>query len=98
MGNSESSARFRGMILQLREVDAPKDSLLWEQLWKIPKSMDELFSLVQQDDIRDIFKKRPKNLYTMLNKVRIVKGYLEAYCLFYVLCSALLCGSLCSVL
>ena len=69
MGNSESSARFRGLILNLQEDVAPPDAPFWEQFWMVPQKVNEVYSLLQMDDVRNILEKKPENLQVLISKV-----------------------------
>jgi hypothetical protein len=69
MGAAESRAQFRLHIARLHEEEVPAEpNDFWQQLWTVPKSAEEVFTLVQPDDVRTLRKERPKNLETLLQK------------------------------
>jgi len=68
MGNSDSRAELRGVAQILIEDGIPEDSSLWEHLWLRPSSTEEVFDLIDQDDMRKLLETAPERVYLMLRK------------------------------
>ena len=69
MGQTESRVAFRQHVARLHAEEVPAEpDAFWQQLWSVPKSAEEVFTLVQPDDVRALRRDRPKNLETLLQK------------------------------
>mmetsp|Transcript_5099 Transcript_5099/g.5796 ORF Transcript_5099/g.5796 Transcript_5099/m.5796 type:complete len:699 (+) Transcript_5099:47-2143(+) len=68
MGNSDSKAQFRGLVFAFSEKTLSPESKIWEQLWLIPQTAEDVFSLIQPDDVAAILEKQPENLRVLVSK------------------------------
>lgn len=69
MGNSDSKSKFREAVYKLNnEVMSAKNLEFWDKLWRIPTVAEEIFTLVQPDDVRMLRRQQPENLATMLRQ------------------------------
>ncbi|RLN65190.1 hypothetical protein BBJ28_00020374 [Nothophytophthora sp. Chile5] len=69
MGNSDSKSKFRESVYKLNnEVISSKNLEFWDKLWRIPTVAEEIFTLIQPDDVRMLRHQQPKNLATMLRQ------------------------------
>ncbi|DBA00246.1 TPA: hypothetical protein N0F65_007890 [Lagenidium giganteum] len=69
MGNSDSKSKFRESVYKLNnEVISAKNLEFWDKLWRIPTVAEEIFTLIQPDDVRMLRRQQPKNLATMLRQ------------------------------
>ena len=72
MGQSESTVQFRFRIDQLLENQiAVNDHIFWRDFFTATLSSEDVFSLIQPEDIRQIRKKQPGNLGLIVFKVNI---------------------------
>ncbi|GLD95865.1 hypothetical protein PINS_up004543 [Pythium insidiosum] len=69
MGNSDSKSKFRESVYKLNnEVVSAKNLEFWDKLWRIPTVAEEIFTLIQPDDVRMLRRQQPANLATMLRQ------------------------------
>ncbi|TMW68021.1 hypothetical protein Poli38472_007693 [Pythium oligandrum] len=69
MGNSDSKSKFRESVYKLNnEVVSAKNLEFWDKLWRIPTVAEEIFTLIQPDDVRMLRRQQPENLATMLRQ------------------------------
>ncbi|TYZ61139.1 hypothetical protein PybrP1_008857 [[Pythium] brassicae (nom. inval.)] len=69
MGNSDSKSKFRESVYKLNnEVMSAKNLEFWDKLWRIPTVAEEIFTLIQPDDVRMLRRQQPENLATMLRQ------------------------------
>ncbi|GMF21528.1 unnamed protein product [Phytophthora lilii] len=69
MGNSDSKSKFRESVYKLNnEVISSKNLEFWDKLWRIPTVAEEIFTLIQPDDVRMLRHQQPENLATMLRQ------------------------------
>ncbi|EQC25901.1 hypothetical protein SDRG_16273 [Saprolegnia diclina VS20] len=69
MGNSDSKSKFRESVYKLSNEEVSSRQLeFWDKLWKIPTTAEEIFTLIQPDDIRMLRQKQQTNLSTMLTQ------------------------------
>uniref|UniRef100_K3W5H3 HID1 domain-containing protein n=1 Tax=Globisporangium ultimum (strain ATCC 200006 / CBS 805.95 / DAOM BR144) TaxID=431595 RepID=K3W5H3_GLOUD len=69
MGNSDSKSKFRESVYKLNnEVISSKNLEFWDKLWRIPTVAEEIFTLIQPDDVRMLRRQQPENLATMLRQ------------------------------
>uniref|UniRef100_H3GU31 Dymeclin n=1 Tax=Phytophthora ramorum TaxID=164328 RepID=H3GU31_PHYRM len=69
MGNSDSKSKFRESVYKLNnEVISSKNLEFWDKLWRIPTVAEEIFTLIQPDDVRMLRHQQPENLATMLKQ------------------------------
>lgn len=69
MGNSDSKSKFRESVYKLNnEVISAKNMEFWDKLWRIPTVAEEIFTLIQPDDVRMLRRQQPKNLATMFRQ------------------------------
>jgi hypothetical protein len=69
MGNSDSKSKFRESVYKLNnEVISSKNLEFWDKLWRIPTVAEEIFTLIQPDDVRMLRRQQPSNLATMLRQ------------------------------
>uniref|UniRef100_M4BPB3 HID1 domain-containing protein n=1 Tax=Hyaloperonospora arabidopsidis (strain Emoy2) TaxID=559515 RepID=M4BPB3_HYAAE len=69
MGNSDSKSKFRESVYKLNnEVISSKNLEFWDKLWRIPTVAEEIFTLIQPDDVRMLRHQQPTNLATMLSQ------------------------------
>lgn len=69
MGNSDSKSKFRESVYKLNnEVISAKNLEFWDKLWRIPTVAEEIFTLIQPDDVRMLRRQQPANLATMLRQ------------------------------
>ncbi|TDH74369.1 hypothetical protein CCR75_001460 [Bremia lactucae] len=69
MGNSDSKSKFRESVYKLNnEVISSKNLEFWDKLWRIPTVAEEIFTLIQPDDVRMLRHQQPENLGTMLRQ------------------------------
>ncbi|CAI5719067.1 unnamed protein product [Hyaloperonospora brassicae] len=69
MGNSDSKSKFRESVYKLNnEVISAKSLEFWDKLWRIPTVAEEIFTLIQPDDVRMLRHQQPANLATMLRQ------------------------------
>jgi hypothetical protein len=69
MGNSDSKSKFRESVYKLNnEVVSAKQLEFWDKLWRIPTVAEEIFTLIQPDDVRMLRRQQPLNLATMLRQ------------------------------
>ncbi|OQR84990.1 hypothetical protein ACHHYP_12460 [Achlya hypogyna] len=69
MGNSDSKSKFRESVYKLSNEEVSSRQLeFWDKLWKIPTTAEEIFTLIQPDDIRMLRQKQQANLSTMLTQ------------------------------
>ncbi|CAI5709079.1 unnamed protein product [Peronospora destructor] len=69
MGNSDSKSKFRESVYKLNnEVISSKNLEFWDKLWRIPTVAEEIFTLIQPDDVRMLRHQQPLNLATMLTQ------------------------------
>ncbi|OQS05042.1 hypothetical protein THRCLA_02784 [Thraustotheca clavata] len=69
MGNSDSKSKFRESVYKLSNEEVSSRHLdFWDKLWKIPTTAEEIFTLIQPDDIRMLRQKQQANLSTMLTQ------------------------------
>jgi hypothetical protein len=70
MGQGESTVQFRLRIDQLLENQiAVNDHLFWRDFFTSNVTIDDIFSLIQPEDVRQIRKKQPGNLGLIIFKV-----------------------------
>jgi hypothetical protein len=83
VGQGESKLKYQQAVLQLIDnANLPANDLsFWAQFWTLPKSVEEVFAAISPTDIREIKKKTPSNLATLLNKVICV----DALCYTHVI-------------
>jgi hypothetical protein len=74
MGQSDSKLDLKQHIVRLYQdsggVDINEESY-WNQLFGLPRQVEDVFSLVSPADIRKIRDQKPANLRMLLRKVRI---------------------------
>ena len=74
MGQTDSKLDLKQHIVRLYQdsggVDIKEDTY-WNQLFGLPKQVENVFSLVSPADIRKIRDQKPENLKLLLRKVRI---------------------------
>ncbi|KAG2516481.1 hypothetical protein BBO99_00007836 [Phytophthora kernoviae] len=69
MGNSDSKSKFRESVYKLNnEIVSGKNLEFWDKLWRIPTVAEEIFTLIQPDDVRMLRHQQPENLATMLRQ------------------------------
>ncbi|EGZ10568.1 hypothetical protein PHYSODRAFT_361636 [Phytophthora sojae] len=69
MGNSDSKSKFRESVYKLNnEVISSKNLEFWDKLWRIPTVAEEIFTLIQPDDVRMMRHQQPENLATLLRQ------------------------------
>ncbi|ETV82656.1 hypothetical protein, variant [Aphanomyces astaci] len=69
MGNSDSKSKFRESVYKLSNEEVASRQLeFWDKLWKIPTTAEEIFTLIQPDDIRMLRQNQQGNLSTMLTQ------------------------------
>lgn len=69
MGNSDSKSKFRESVYKLNnEVISSKNLEFWDKLWRIPTVAEEIFTLIQPDDVRMLRHQQPANLGTLLKQ------------------------------
>ncbi|CEG48448.1 protein hid1 isoform x2 [Plasmopara halstedii] len=69
MGNSDSKSKFRESVYKLNnEIISSKNLEFWDKLWRIPTVAEEIFTLIQPDDVRMLRHQQPENLGTMLKQ------------------------------
>ncbi|KAL3664866.1 hypothetical protein V7S43_010044 [Phytophthora oleae] len=69
MGNSDSKSKFRESVYKLNnEVISSKNLEFWDKLWRIPTVAEEIFTLIQPEDVRMLRHQQPENLATMLKQ------------------------------
>ncbi|KAG7399055.1 cell wall biogenesis protein [Phytophthora boehmeriae] len=69
MGNSDSKSKFRESVYKLNnEIVSAKNLEFWDKLWRIPTVAEEIFTLIQPDDVRMLRHQQPENLATMLRQ------------------------------
>ncbi|RHY31976.1 hypothetical protein DYB32_002990 [Aphanomyces invadans] len=69
MGNSDSKSKFRESVYKLSNEEVASRHLeFWDKLWKIPTTAEEIFTLIQPDDIRMLRQNQQGNLSTMLTQ------------------------------
>ncbi|KAE8886022.1 hypothetical protein PF005_g16588 [Phytophthora fragariae] len=69
MGNSDSKSKFRESVYKLNnEVISGKNLEFWDKLWRIQTVAEEIFTLIQPDDVRMLRHQQPENLATMLRQ------------------------------
>ncbi|CAK4732153.1 unnamed protein product [Aphanomyces euteiches] len=69
MGNSDSKSKFRESVYKLSNQEVSSRQLdFWDKLWKIPTTAEEIFTLIQPDDIRMLRQNQQQNLSTMLTQ------------------------------
>ncbi|KAF0719695.1 Aste57867_861 [Aphanomyces stellatus] len=69
MGNSDSKSKFRESVYKLSNEEVSSRQLdFWDKLWKIPTTAEEIFTLIQPDDIRMLRQNQQQNLSTMLTQ------------------------------
>lgn len=85
MGNSDSKSRFRESVYKLNnEIISAKNLEFWDKLWRIPTAAEEIYTLIQPDDVRMLRRQQPANLATMVRQAisqltQIVKTPLPKY-------------------
>nr|CCA18781.1 conserved hypothetical protein [Albugo laibachii Nc14] len=85
MGNSDSKSKFRESVYKLNnEVISAKNLDFWDKLWRIPTAAEEIYTLIQPDDVRMLRRQQPANLATMVHQAvsqltQIVKTPLPNY-------------------
>ncbi|KAL8645699.1 MAG: hypothetical protein Q9210_006561 [Variospora velana] len=68
MGNSDSKLVFKQGIFKLSEPRAiPADDIYWTGFWKLPESVEDVFSLFSPVDIRRARDNSLSNVETLLN-------------------------------
>ncbi|KAI9918457.1 hypothetical protein PsorP6_011960 [Peronosclerospora sorghi] len=69
MGNSDSKSKFRESVYKLNnEVISSKNLEFWDKLWRLPTVAEEIFMLIQPDDVRMLRHQQPANVATMLHQ------------------------------
>ncbi|KAL0584110.1 hypothetical protein ABG067_005994 [Albugo candida] len=69
MGNSDSKSRFRESVYKLNnEIISAKNLEFWDKLWRIPTAAEEIYTLIQPDDVRMLRRQQPANLATMVRQ------------------------------
>lgn len=69
MGNSDSKSKFRESVYKLyNETVSAKQLEFWDKLWRIQTVAEEIFTLIQPDDVRMLRRQQPQNLATMLKQ------------------------------
>lgn len=69
MGQSASKEKFRESVNALIQVDvAADDAEFWDELWKIPSSMEEVFELLPASAARQLRDERFDNLATLFTQ------------------------------
>jgi hypothetical protein len=80
MGQGESKLKYQQAVLLLIDnANLPANDLsFWAQFWTLPKSVEEVFAAINPTDIREIKKKNPSNLATLLSKaVGQLSGWIQ---------------------
>ena len=67
MGGASSKSVFTGIVKKIltEEVDASNNEF-WDELWKTTLTVEEIFELVQPDDVRKLISDHPNNLKIMV--------------------------------
>lgn|SRR5690606_39167249 len=85
MGSGDSKLQFRSRISELLKIRVTANNHdFWEVLFTTPLSLHDIFSLVSPTDVRELRKKQPGNLCTVVFKV-----FKNEYQFIYIFCSAL---------
>ena len=69
MGGASSKSVFTGIVKKIltEEVDASNNAF-WDELWKTTLTVEEIFELVQPDDVRKLISDHPNNLKIMVTQ------------------------------
>eukprot|EP00929_Paragymnodinium_shiwhaense_P105118 TRINITY_DN7003_c0_g2_i1.p1 TRINITY_DN7003_c0_g2~~TRINITY_DN7003_c0_g2_i1.p1 ORF type:complete len:769 (-),score=119.40 TRINITY_DN7003_c0_g2_i1:92-2398(-) len=81
MGNSDSHAAFAdGVRRLLDEPVPPSDEAFWASLLNTEFSVEDIFSIINPEDVRQLRAKQPKNLQALLRKITdaVHEVYIEA--------------------
>jgi len=69
MGGQSSRAIFTDIVTQLKTTDVdPNDHDFWDDLWKTTLNVDDIFELIQPEDVRLLIEDRPNNLKTLFTQ------------------------------
>jgi len=68
MGSSDSKLQLQSAVLSLQKTPQGPDSELWEKLFSLPQSADDIFSFLTPQEIREVIRTQPKNLTTLISK------------------------------
>ncbi|KAL2315240.1 Hid-1 family protein P27G11.12 [Schizosaccharomyces pombe] len=67
MGSQQSKLDFRNAVLRLHEErNIPKFDLIWERLWTLPETTEDVFHLMSIDDLTKVKDNAPENLQTII--------------------------------
>jgi hypothetical protein len=69
MGGASSKSVFSGSITKIlaEDVDSSNNAF-WDELWKTDLTVQDIFEIVQPDDVRKLIAERPNNLKTMVTQ------------------------------
>ena len=69
MGASASREKFSESVQALTQVDvSPDDAEFWDELWKIPSTSEDVFTLMTPDRVRVLREERFENLSTLFTQ------------------------------
>eukprot|EP00929_Paragymnodinium_shiwhaense_P105117 TRINITY_DN7003_c0_g1_i1.p1 TRINITY_DN7003_c0_g1~~TRINITY_DN7003_c0_g1_i1.p1 ORF type:complete len:755 (-),score=150.38 TRINITY_DN7003_c0_g1_i1:234-2498(-) len=70
MGNSESQAAFVDGVRRLLDEEVPlSDEVFWKSLLEAEMSVEDIFSIISPEHVRQLRAKQPKNLQALLRKI-----------------------------
>lgn len=69
MGGASSKSIFTESVKKILSEDVdPLNNTFWDDLWKTNLTIEEIFEVVQPDDVRKLILERPNNLKTMVTQ------------------------------